>query len=221
MENFEVTFTAMPLVIESRGVSYETNLDAYPHDIIRQLLPHAIKQKLADAVSGTPTACYMSSKPDGSPKPSRDQLADWVAANQKTVDDAILAGMQKADDAMRAGKWQVREASGGTVSRWTDEQSLALDLARSTLATRFAKALPKGTKATATNFVALGIEKVSQFFKVDGKRPTWDDKAVMGFIAKQAEAKTRDYMAEAREELARRGEADDVDLGLDDLLADL
>jgi len=192
-----------------------------PHDILRQIIPHGVKQKLADAAASVPAVCYMASKPAGSPKPSRDQLADFVAANKATVDAGILAAMQKAWAAMVAGQWQVRVASG-TVSKWTDEQDLALDIAKSALVAIFAKGLaqvdPKA-KPTAANFVAVS-EKVAAFFKTDGKRPTWNDKAIMEWIVKQQP--TRDYMAEAREELARR-EAASAEMGddLDAMLADL
>ena len=226
MSMFNLEVPAVPVAIESRGVVYTSRpMNEYPADILRQLLPHAIKQKLADAVSGAPLACYMSSKPDGTPKPSRDQLAEWVKANQKSVDDAIFAGMAKAEDAMLAGRWQVRMAGEGTSTKWTEEQSLALDIAKGALQGIFASALAKaapGTKATASAFVALS-PKIAAFFKANDKRPTWNDAAVMDWIKRQLEAKTpRDIMAEAREELARReaasaGMAED----LGELLGDL
>lgn len=223
MEKFNLEVVDMPIAVESRGVTFTGQLSALPHDILRQLIPHAIKQKLADAVSGTPLACYMASKPEGTPKPSRDQLTDWIATNKKSVDDALFAGMAKAWDAMVENRWVVRVAGEGTSSKWSDEQGLAIDIAKGVLKTVFTNALAKAkpnAKPTAAEFVALS-PKVAAFFKANESRPTWDDKAVMAWAEKQAESKVRDYMAEAREELARRATALADAPALDDMLADL
>lgn len=226
METITLELPIHKLTVESREVAITVNIGELPHDILRQIIPHGIKQKLADAAASVPFTCYMAAKPEGTPKPSRDQLSDFVATNKATVDAGILAAMQKAWDAMVAGQWQVRVAGGGTVSKWTDEQSLALDIAKDALKTLFTNALAKlapGTKATAAAFVAMS-PKVAAFFKTNEKRPTWDDKAVMDWIGKQATVETnpRDFMAEAREELARRASAsvgmtDDLDAMLGDL----
>lgn len=221
METITLELPVHKMTVESREVAITVDLGELPHDIIRQIIPHGIKQKLADAAASVPFTCYMAAKPEGTPKPSRDQLTDFVATNKATVDAGILAAMQKAWDAMVAGQWQVRVA-GGTTSKWTDEQSLALDIAKDALKTLFTNALAKlspGTKATAAAFVVMS-PKVAAFFKTNEKRPTWDDKAVMDWIGKQQSV--RDYMAEAREELARRASASaDMTGDLDELLADL
>ena len=226
METITLELPVHKMTVESREVAITVDLGELPHDILRQIIPHGIKQKLADAAASVPFTCYMASKPEGTPKPSRDQLSDFVTANKATVDAGILAAMQKAWDAMVAGQWQVRAAGGGTVSKWTDEQSLALDIAKGALAALFTAALGKldpKAKPTAAAFVGMS-PKVAAFFKANDKRPTWDDKAVMAWIDKQATAETnpRDFMAEAREELARReaasvGMTDDLDAMLGDL----
>lgn len=223
MEKIMLELPALELVVTSRDVELKVNVGELPHDILRQIIPHGIKQKLADSAASVPFTCYMAAKPEGTPKPSRDQLSAYVESNQATVNAGILAAMQKAWDAMKAGQWQVRVASGGTVSKWTEEQSLALDIAKGALQAVFANALSKaspGTKPTASAFVSLS-PKVAAFFKTNEKRPTWDDKAVMGWIAKQAESSARDFMAEAREELARRAAATADMSDLDDMLADI
>jgi hypothetical protein len=224
MKTFNLEMTELDIVVESRDVAITVNIGALPHDILRQIIPHGIKQKLADSAASVPFTCYMAAKPDGTPKPSRDQLADFVTANQATVNAGILAAMQKAWDAMVAGQWQVRQASGGTSSKWTEEQALALDIAKGALTAIFSAALAKGapgTKPSAAAFVALS-PKVAAFFKANDKRPTWDDKAVMAWIAKQLTAdKPRDIMLEAREELARRASAvADMD-DLEEMLGDI
>lgn len=226
METINLELPVHKMTVESREVAITVNIGELPHDILRQIIPHGIKQKLADAAASVPFACYMAAKPEGTPRPSRDQLADFVAANKATVDAGILSAMQKAWDAMVAGQWQVRAAGGGTVSKWTDEQSLALDIAKGALTALFTAALGKldpKAKPTAAAFVGMS-PKVAAFFKANDKRPTWDDKAVMGWICKQATVETnpRDFMAEAREELARReaasvGMTDDLDAMLGDL----
>lgn len=223
METINLEMPALDLTVTSRDVELTVNIGALPHDILRQIIPHGIKQKLADSAASVPFSCYMAAKPDGTPKPSKDQLSDWVEANKATVNAGILAAMQKAWDAMVAGQWQVRVASGGTSTKWTEEQTIALDIAKGALTAIFSAALAKaspGTKPTASAFVALS-PKVAAFFKSNEKRPTWDDKAIMAYIAKQLEAGTRDFMQEAREELARRAEAVAAMPDLDDMLADI
>ncbi len=229
METFNLEVPALAIAVESRDVVLTVNVADLPHDILRQLIPHGIKQKLADSAASVPFTCYMASKPEGTPKPSRDQLTDWVAANKATVDSGILAAMQKAWDAMKAGQWQVRVA-GGTSTKMTDEQSLAVDIAKDALKARFTAALAKaspGTKATAAAFIDLS-PKVAAFFKQNDSRPTWDDKAVVAWIGAQAEAfaidptKARDFMAEARKELANRAAASAaLPTDLDELLGDI
>lgn len=223
MNMINLELPALDIVVESRDVSITVNVGELPHDILRQIIPHGIKQKLADSAASVPFTCYMASKPDGTPKPSRDQLADFVTANKATVDAGILAAMQKAWDAMKAGQWQIRVASG-TSTKWTDEQALALEIAKGVLQTMFAAALAKGspgTKPSAAAFVALS-PKVAAFFKANDKRPTWEDKAVMDWIKRQLESdKPRDFMGEAREELTRRAAAVPAMEDLDAMLGDL
>jgi hypothetical protein len=192
--------------------------------VLRQVIAHGIKQKVADAASGVVGQLWADKKPEGTPKPSRDQLRDFAAANDKAVKDATLAAMQKAVDALLAGQWQVRVAGDGTSTKWTEEQSLALDIAKDALKAIFAKALSAampGTRPTAAAFVALS-PKVAAFFKENDKRPTWDDKAVIAWIDNQAGNGARDIMAEAREELARRQAASATLAGdLDEMLGDI
>lgn len=221
MESFKLEVPATELMVESRDVAVTVPVAQIPHDVLRQVLWHGIKQKVADAASGAAGLVYASVKGKDAPKPSRDQLADFVAANLKAVQDQTLASMQKAVDALLAGQWQVRVAGDGTSTRWTEEQALALDIAKGALAAIFAKALAPGQKPTAANFIALS-PKVAAYFKANEKRPTWNDVAVMDWIKRQAEAGKRDIMAEAREELAKRqaaaqAMADD----LDELLGDI
>lgn len=224
MENFNLIVPATSLSVESRGVSVEVDVKNIPHDVLRQVLWHGIKQKVADAASGATGLIWAEVKGKDAPKPSRDQLKDFAEAHEKPIQDQTLALMQKAVDALLAGQWQVRVAGDGTSTKWTDEQSLALDIAKGALQAIFVAALAKaqpGVKPTAANFVALS-PKVAAYFKENAKRPTWDDKAVMDWIAKQNEEGKRDVMAEARAELARREAAtadiaDDLDAMLDDI----
>jgi hypothetical protein len=226
MQNFTLEVPVTSINVESRDVTVPIELGKIPHDVLRQVIAHGIKQKIADAASGVVGQLWLEKKGKDAPKPSRDQLRDFAEANDKAVKDATLAAMQKAADALLSGQWQVRVAGDGTSSKWTDEQGLALDIAKDTLKTRFIAALAKakpGTKATAAEFVALS-PKVAVFFKANESRPTWNDKAVMDWVKAQLDTATpRDFMAEAREELARRETANAAlgDADLDELLGDI
>lgn len=223
MEMFNLEVPAATINVESRGVVVPVNVAAIPHDVLRQVILHGIKQKVADAASGAALAVWKNVKGDDAPKPSRDQLADFVVAHDAAIKEVTRAMMQKAADALLEGRWMIREA-GGTVTRWTEEQTIALDLAKSALTAIFTAALAKASpnaKPTAANFVAMS-EKVAAFFKQNEKRPTWDDKAVMAWIDKQASNGGRDFMAEARAELARRAAAvEEMGESLDEMLADI
>lgn len=223
MEKFTLEVPAMVLNVESRDVIVPIDLGKVPHHVLTQVLAHGVKQKVSDAASGVAMAAWLDIKGKDAPKPSRDQLRDFVAANDKRIKEDTLAAMQKAVDALLAGQWQVREA-GGTVTKMTDQQSLALDMAKDALKARFIAALAKakpGAKPTATEFVALS-PKVAAFFKANESRPTWDDKAVIAWIDAQAGNGVRDFMAEAAAELSRRAEASAaLPTDLDDLLGDI
>jgi hypothetical protein len=223
VEMFKLDVPATTINVESRDVIVPIDLGAIPHDVLRQVIAHGIKQKVADAASGVVGQLWLEVKGKDAPKPSRDQLRDFAEGHIKAVKDATLAAMQKACDALLAGQWQVRVAGDGTSSKWTDEQALALDIAKQALKAVFVAALSKakpGAKATAAEFVALS-PKVAAFFKANESRPTWDDKPVMAWVTAQAEAGKRDIMAEAREELARREAAMADTPDLDDLLGDI
>ena len=224
MQTFEVNVPTTSLNVESRGVTVTIDVGAVPHDVLRQVLFHGLKQKISDAASNATGLIWTEVKGKDAPKPSKSQLADFVESNGKAIGDQTLALMQKAVDALLAGQWQVRVAGDGTSSKWSDEQSLALDIAKGALAAIFTSALAKAapnTKANAAAFVALS-PKVAAFFKANEKRPTWDDKAVMVWIGKQAESETRFFMVEAQAELVRRETASAaMTTDLDDLLGDL
>lgn len=224
MQEFTLSIPATSLMVASRDVQVAIEVAKIPHDVLRQVMWHGIKQKVADAASGVVGQLWLEVKGKDAPKPSRDQLAAFAEAQDKAVKDATLAAMQKAADALLAGKWLVREGTG-TSSKYTEEQSLALDLAKAALTIVFEKGLAiasPGAKPTASAFVALG-PKIAAFFKANEKRPTWDDSAVMDYITRQKEAGKRDFLAEALEELAKRAAANAglADTALDDILGDL
>lgn len=224
MENIVLNIPATSLNVESREVVVNVDVAKIPHDVLRQVLWHGIKQKVADAASGATGMIWAEVKGKDAPKPSRDQLRDFAESHKKPIADQTLALMQKAVDALLAGQWLVRAPGDGTVSRHTEEQQLALDIAKGALQAIFAQALAKaspGVKATAANFVALS-PKVAAFFKQNDKRHTWEDKAVLAWIAKQNDEGKRDIMGEAREELARRNAASaEMAADFDDMLGDL
>lgn len=225
MEKFNLEVPAVAVAVESRGVTINVDLTKIPHDVLRQVLAHGIKQKVADAASGVVGVLYIEAKGKDAPKPSRDQLATFAEANAKAVSDATEAAMHKAADALIAGQWQVRVAGGGTSSKWTTEQTLALYMAKEELKAIFVAALRKAkpdAKPTAQAFYDLS-PKIAAFFKMNDTRPTWDDKPVMDWIKVQADKEGgRDFMAEARAEIARREAAVlAATFDLDEMLGDI
>lgn len=224
MEKFTLEVPASSLMVESRGMQVEVDVAAIPHDVLRQVLWHGIKQKVSDAASGATGLIWQEVKGKDAAKPSRDQLKDFAENHSKAIGEQTIALMQKAVDALLAGQWQVRVAGDGTSTKYTEEQSLALDIAKGALQGVFVEALAKaqpGVKPTAANLVALS-PKIAAFYKQNEKRPTWDDSAVLAWIGKQQEAGTRDIMSEAQAELARRNKAAEVmTADLDDLLGDI
>ena len=212
MEKINLEVLALELNVESRGVAVLVDLNKIPHDVLRQVLAHGVKQKVSDAASNAAMTCYVAKKGKDAPKPSRDQLTAFVESNRAEIEQETLASMEKARNALYEGRWQVREG-GGTVSRWTDEQALALNMARDALMTIFKAAAQKAGKKSTMEALCELSPKIAAFFDQGGKRPTWKDTAVMEWIAAQAEKGT-DYLAQAREELARRETlSDNIDVG--------
>jgi hypothetical protein len=225
VEMFNLEVPAVAISVESRGVAIEVDLTKIPQDVLRQVLAHGIKQKVADAASGVVGQLWTEVKGKDAPRPSRDQLATFAESHAKAVSDATEAAMNKAADALLAGQWQVRVAGGGTSTTWTTEQRLALDMAKEALKAIFVGALRKAkpdAKPTAQSFYDLS-PKVAAFFKMNDTRPTWDDKPVMDWIKVQAEKEGgRDFMAEAQAEIARReAAAKAAPIDLDDVLGDI
>lgn len=214
--NLEISQVAVE--VGSRGQSVTVDLAKLTHDILRQLLSHGIVQKIGDSASSAKAQAIAAKFGD---EPNKADAKAWAEsdAGEKAIGEQAKLLMDKALDALYAGKWAIREGTGTSI-KMTDEQSLAIDIAKDALKAIFTKATQaKGIKATAENFLTLG-DKVSAFFNTSGKRPVWNDKAVLDWIAKQAEADKADYMAQAREEIARRAKlTQDIDLG--DMLADL
>lgn len=222
MEHINLSVPATELVITSRDVALPVELAKIPHDVLRQVLYHGIKQKVADAASGAAMTIWQSVKGKDAPKPSRDQLRDFSEKHAATIAQETLACMEKARNAMYEGRWQVREA-GGTSTKWTEEQSLALDMAKGALKAIFdAAAKRRNVKPTFENLCALS-DKIAAYFDQSGKRPTWKDSEVMDWIGRQAEAANGvDYLAKAREEIAERQAAADAAMeSLDDMLGDI
>lgn len=220
MENITLDLPAVTFDVESRGVVVPVELAKIPHDVLRQVVLHGIKQKVADSASNAAMTCYTAAKGKDAPKPSRDQLAAFCESNAAMLEQETRASMEKAREALYEGRWAIRVASG-TSSKWTDEQALALDMAREALLGRFkAVAAKAGVKATIENMCGLS-PKIAAFFTDAAKRKVWNDQAVMAFISAQAQTDGGvDYMAQARKEIAARASMNAaVDFG--DLLGDL
>lgn len=215
-----INLPAYVLPVESRGTIVECDLSRIPHDIFLQLIPHAVKQKVADAAANAPRTIWNEVKGKDAPAPSRNQLKDFSESHAGAIAAEISAQMSKVVDALYEGKWMVREGTG-TSTKWTDQQALALDMAKDTLTGKFKAAAEKaGVTQKIAEWVKLS-DKIAAFFNTGGKVIVWNDRAVMSWIAAQAAKENgADYMAQAAAELARRAEvAETVDM--DDILDDL
>ena len=206
---FEVKLPACPVACESRGVKVEVKLDELPHHIIRELVMHGVKQKVADAASGSLATVWREVKGKDAPAPSRQQREEFAERHAAAIEQETLASMQKAADALLRGDWTIRQA-GGTVTRSVPEEALALQLAQAALADRFAKAVvAKGGAPTERSVTGAMMHKlggaVAEFFTVGASgRVTWDKDRLRQYIAKAAADGVADFMELAREELARQ-----------------
>lgn len=220
MEMIEVKVPNIAVKVESRGITVPVELGKVPVELLQQLVLHGVKQKVADAASGAAMEAWRDIKGESAPKPSRDQMRDFVegAGRAKTA-EYTQAAMEKAAQALYDGKWQVREA-GGTSSRLNDVDAIAHEMAKAALQAVFAKAVQaSGKKATFANFVTIS-PAIAKYFREGGARPVWNETEVAAYIAKQREAGGPDYAKLAQEELARR-EALVAQVDLGDLLGDI
>lgn len=214
MKTLEINVTSV--MVSSRGQTVKIDLTTLSDDILRALLAHGVVQKVGDAASAAKQQAILSEFGDNYNKADAEK---WAATPQgeKAIGAQALLMMQKAVDALNEGRWAIREGTG-TRTRWTEEQSLALDFAKTDLVMRFKRAcLAKSLPQKMESYPKLG-EAVAKYFTEKAGKPVFRDEVVMDWIAAQAPAV--DYMAKAAEELAHRAAmVDSVDL--DDLLADI
>lgn len=104
-----------------------------------------------------------------------------------------------------SGEELIAAVRGGGVARLPDDVALALKMAKQDLTLIFKKVTGKNK---AADFIEH--EKVKPFFKAKGDNMVWNEQVVSDWIAKQAEAGKRDYIAEAKASLAV--DVDDLDL---------
>lgn len=217
MLNLEITVTEVQ--VGSRGMAVSVELAKVPHDILRSLLAHGVIQKVGDAASAAKSAAIAAKFGDSPVKADVDKWLETESAKD-AISLVALGMMEKAVDALYEGRWAIREGTG-TRSRWSDEQALALEMARDTLSGIFKQAAKaKGVKASAESYVKNLGDKVAAYFTEKAGKYVWNDQHVMAYITAQAEAGKVDYMADARTELARRA-ALVADLNVDDMLGDI
>lgn len=210
--HLEITQTQVQ--VGSRGKVVSLDLTRLSHDILRQFVSHGIVQKVGDSASAAKQSAILAKFGDDFNKADAEAWAKTPQGEEAIATEAERM-MQKAIDALYEGKWAIRESTG-MVTKWTEEQSLALELAKAELATRFKRAcLAKGLPQRVGSFPELG-EAVAKYFTSKGKATVWQDKVVMEWIETQVDK--RDYMAEARETLASMAAAAE-DIDLEDLLA--
>lgn len=218
MQTINLELNVLNVSVTSRGVERKVDLTKLSHDILRSLLAHGLNQKVADAASG---AKAQAIEMKFGPEANKADAAAWIESEsgQRALTETTGLLMDKAIDALLEGKWTIREGSGTRVTM-TPEQELAHSKARDALTAIFkAACVRKGIKGTVANFVTLG-DQAKKYFAEKGKGYVWQESSVAAFIAAQAEAGKRDFMAEAREELAAQA-AMIGDVGLDDLLGEL
>lgn len=211
-KEFEVTLPAINVNCESRGVTVPVALQDIPPHIIRELVMHGLKQKVGDAASGAFANIWREVKGADAPAPSATQRKDFGERHGEAIETETRALMQKAADALLRGDWHIRQPAGSIV-RSTPEETLALQLAQAALADRFAAALvARGVVASprqATGAMMHGLGgTVAEFFTLTPTgRATWNKDRLRQYIAKAKEDGAADFMALAREELARQAEA--------------
>lgn len=207
-----VSIPGAPVSITSRDVTVQVDVSALPHDIIRQLVVHGLTQKVADAASGVFASVWRDKRGDA-PLPKGQDRATFLQVNASAIAQETEAQMLKAADALLRGDWVVRQA-GGTVSRATEEERLAMRMAQAALGKRFGAAVVgrglhagPAEKVPAHLMAQLG-DKVAEFFdETANGRVRWSRERLREYIRTQAETEGGiDYMAQAREELARQAE---------------
>jgi hypothetical protein len=214
MKSFEIVVPTVE--VSSRGQSIKIDLTRLSDDILRALLAHGVIQKVGDAASAAKQQAILSKFGD---EYNKADAAKWAETTQgeSAIGDQALLMMQKAVDALYEGRWAIREGTG-TRTRWTEEQTLALDFAKADLVARFKRAcLAKSLPQKMESYPKLS-EAVAKYFTEKAGKPVFKDEVVMEWLA--AQAPNVDYMAKAREELAHRAAMVDA-VDLDDLLADI
>lgn len=216
----EVNVTEVCVV--SREVEVKVDLTKLTHDILRSLLAHGVSQKIGDAASAA-TAQAVESE-FGADKTARHPDAKaWLEteSGKRKVQDIARAMMEKAVESLYAGNWVSRQGTGLRIEA-DPVVKLAHDKAKAVLMEAIFKpfAAKAGIKPTLENLATCGQAKVEAFFTTKAKRAVWNESTVGAWAQAQADAGKRDYLAEAREELAAIASAAPAG-DLDDMLADL
>lgn len=204
MEYIVVNVPKTEMLVESRGVKVEVELNKIPVELLSQMVLHGVKQKVSDSASGAALAAWKDIKGEDAPKPSRDQMSEFADGGGKAkIAFHTQSMMDKAVAALYAGQWQVREA-GGTSSKWNDVQALALSKAKDVLTARFKSACEaKKIKKTIESFSTLLGPKVAEFFGEKAKKAVWNDDRVMEYVLAQKDTPNgRDFLQEAQDEIA-------------------
>ena len=118
----------------------------------------------------------------------------------QTKYDLVMGVAKEANSGEPAPERAMRKAS------LPDDQALAVKMAKQDLTLVFKKITGAGRIADMVEH-----EKVKAFFNVSESAVVWNDDAVLKWIAKQAEANKRDYLAEAKTSLAAM---EDIDLDI-------
>lgn len=205
MINLELLVTNV--TVASREQTMQIDLTKFTPDILRSLFAYGVQQKIGDAASGAKADAIAAKFGE---EPNKADVVAWLETDSatKAIGGSAARLMQKAYDALLEGKWAIRQGTG-TSTKHTEEQQLAIDLARADLSLLFkASGTDKlGVKATAENFATKCGAMVAGFFEVKAKKYVWKDARILEYIAKQQEGGKRDYCDEARKEIARRAEA--------------
>ena len=214
MFTVEVKFPTPVRHVETRGNKLPVDLAKLSPDTIAKLVDYGLQQKCADAASAAMTVAG-----EAHFGKARAEVAtgDWNAwrvtprAEEEIAEAARIMAL-KAIDALERGDWQVRVGTG-TSTPTNPATKLAHDTAKAVLLAGFKRATGKVKLAD----IAKARASLAEFFVEKGDKTQWNEERVAEWIAAQAEAGKRDYMAEAEAALAGAQDAVGAlaDLGLE------
>lgn len=213
---YTVDFNSNVFDVVSRDHTVPVEIDQLGEGMLRELVHYGLMSRLASSANSAKAQVAEEHFGKKLSEIAKGDLSAWAATGDATkqIHAKTLELMEAAREELYKGEFSIRQSSGGGMDEVT---ALAHSMAKKTLMVTF-KTIAKtvGSKSLKIADMVECHPKIAEYFR-DG---VWLEDMVADFIQRQADADKVDYMADAREELAKRSAAIEA-VDVSELLGDI